>query len=168
MKLRDAISTAVRGTGLTETHRRVLVVDDDESIRELLAMTLRGYSLHVDEARNGREALELAEANPYSVILLDLLMPEVDGFVVLERLEQDTRHAGAVVLVITGADRSVLDELHSQRIQGIIKKPFDVEEVASVVAACTEIRGRANLGAMALATVIAGSQLWAAWLSGGW
>ncbi len=78
-------------------------------------------------------------------MLLDLLMP--------------------VVLVVTGADRRALAQLDAQRIHGIVRKPFDSEELASLVVACAEIRSRLNLGTMAIATMIAGSPF-LAWLNG--
>ena len=66
--------------------------------------------------------------------------------------------------VVTGADRRALSQLVSQRIHGIVRKPFDPEELASLVVACAEIRSRLNLGTMAIATMIAGSPF-LAWLN---
>jgi len=85
----------------TTASKRVLIVDDDAVIRELLCAILRQRDLVVDEAADGQEALELLKENIYSVVLLDLLMPNVDGFGVLEGLT-----SSPVVLVITG--RAVL------------------------------------------------------------
>jgi hypothetical protein len=65
------------------------------------------------------------------------------------------------VLVISGADRRVLDQLDSQKIHGIVRKPFDPDEVAAVVAACAEIRGRSAFETMALATMMTGAPLMA-------
>jgi CheY-like chemotaxis protein len=112
---------------------------------------------------NGQEALDLLHENTYSVVLLDLLMPVVDGFTVLDRLS-DGHKPLPVVLVVTGADRRALAQLDAQRIHGIVRKPFDPEELASLVVACAEIRSRLNLGTMAIATMIAGSPF-LAWLN---
>jgi len=142
-----------------EQHKRVLVVDDDASIRELLGSVLRGHSMIVDEAADGAEALELIRGNRYAVILLDLLMPVVDGFAVLEKLDATGDGSQPVVLVISGADRRTLDQLDSQRIHGVVRKPFDAEELAMLVVACSEVRGRANLGTMAIATMLAGGPI---------
>jgi len=129
--------------------RRVLVVDDDPSVRKMLAGVFRQKSLNVDEAEDGETAARLLRAHTYSVVLLDLLMPNVNGFQVLDVM-MNVR-SSAVVLVVTGAPREVIDELDAERIHGIIRKPFDPEEVASIVAACTEIRARNLLGTMAVA-----------------
>jgi AmiR/NasT family two-component response regulator len=72
-------------------------------------------------------------------------------------------NAPPVVLVITGADKVIVDRLDARRIHGVIRKPFDPEEVGSVVAACTDIRARNALDTMMLATM-AGANLFA-WLS---
>ncbi len=146
-----------------EQQKRVLVVDDDQVIRELLVYVLRRHSLIVDEAREGREALELIKENQYAVILLDLLMPVLDGFGVLDVLGGPGLPSPPVVLVITGADHHQIDHLNPRLVHGIVKKPFDPEELAAVVVACAEIRGRNTFGAMAIATVLAGSPL-LAWL----
>ena len=147
----------------SDPQKRVLVVDDDATIRELLTSVLEKQSLTVDLAADGQEALDLLRENTYSVVLLDLLMPVVDGFTVLDRLSDGDKPL-PVVLVVTGADRRALAQLDSQRIHGIVRKPFDAEELASLVVACAEIRGRLNLGTMAIATMIAGSPL-LAWLN---
>jgi CheY-like chemotaxis protein len=139
-----------------EQQKRVLVVDDDPVIRRLLVWTLQRYSLTVDEAKDGVEALALLNEHQYAVVLLDLIMPVLDGFGVLHALGGATP---PVVLVITGADRRDVAHLDPQRIHGIVRKPFDPEELASIVVACAEIRSRNTFGTMAIATVIAGSPL---------
>ncbi|HEV7485966.1 MAG TPA: response regulator [Thermoanaerobaculia bacterium] len=142
-----------------EQQKRVLVVDDDPLIRRLLVATLERHSLTVDEASDGLAALALIKEHQYGVIVLDLLMPLLDGFGVLNALDGPSMTSPPVVLVITGAERQTVDHLDPQRIHGIVRKPFDPEELASVVVACAEIRGRNSFGTMAIATVIAGSPL---------
>jgi len=142
-----------------EQQKRVLVVDDDPIIRRLLVWTLERYALSVDEAGDGMEALALIKQHQYGVIVLDLLMPVLDGFGVLTALDGPSLAAPPVVLVITGADRRDTDHLDPQRIHGIVRKPFDPEDLASIVVACAEIRSRNAFGTMAIATVIAGSPL---------
>jgi DNA-binding response OmpR family regulator len=119
-------------------HRRVLIVDDDADIRQLLITAFRMKKLEVDTATNGQEAMELLRAQSYCVVVLDLFMPIMDGFAVLEKIHEDAMQP--VVLVVTGADRKTIEKVDARRIHGIVKKPFDVEELASVVAACAEAR----------------------------
>jgi CheY-like chemotaxis protein len=142
----------------SEQHRRVLVVDDQPEVRRVLVTALRQKGLVIDEAAGGHEAVELLREHQYSVVVLDLLMPGVSGFAVLDAIEENDGQS-PVVLVVSGADRAVLDQLDSQKIHGIVKKPFDPQEVAAVVAACADIRGRSAFETMALATMITGAPL---------
>lgn len=141
--------------------RHVLVVDDDPGVRELLTAAFRMHSLDVDVAADGREALDLLAHRQYTVIVLDLLMPVLDGFGVLDGMS--AIDAKPVVLVLTGADRTVLDGLDAQRIHGVVRKPFDPQELASLVIACAEIKGRTPFETMAMAVLAGGPIL--AWLS---
>ncbi|MEA2491989.1 MAG: hypothetical protein QOH21_3781 [Acidobacteriota bacterium] len=141
-----------------EQHRRVLVVDDDPQIREILATVLRQRSLIVDEAGDGREAIDLFREHQHAVVLLDLLMPRADGFTVLDAIDRD-QLIKPIVLVITGADRTRIEALDSHRIHGILRKPFEPQEVADLVAACVDIRGRSTFETMALATMISGAPI---------
>src|SRR5688572_7981008 len=111
-----------------EQHQRVLVVDDDRIVRQMLVQALRGKPLLIDEAVNGREAIELLREHSYAVVLLDILMPEVNGFGVLDAIDDESLNA-PVVLVVSGADRNVLDRLDAKRIHGIVRKPFDPREI---------------------------------------
>src|SRR5258708_39041821 len=93
-----------------DPHRRVLVVDDDPSCRGPLSTVLRANDLTVDEAADGLEALQFMAVNQYAVILLDLMMPRLDGFGVIEALGR--AEAGQPrVLVVTGAGRAAAARL---------------------------------------------------------
>lgn len=145
-----------------EQHQRVLVVDDDPVVRQILIQALRRKPLAIDEAANGHEAIGLLRENAYCVVLLDILMPDLNGFDVLDAIDEEALNA-PVVLVVSGAERNVLDRLDSQRIHGIVKKPFDPLEIAALVFACAEIRGNRAFETMAIATVMTGAQLIALW-----
>ncbi len=142
--------------------KRVLIVDDDATIRELLGSVLRRRDLIVDEARDGKEALDLLKENSYSVVLLDLLMPNVDGFGVIDNI--GSAISTPVVLVITGADRALIRQLDPQRIHGVVNKPFDAEDLATLVVACAEIKSRSPFEAMVISAMIAGGPF-LAWLN---
>jgi DNA-binding response OmpR family regulator len=139
-------------------HRRVLIVDDDPDIRGILVTALQQKSLIADTAADGREALALLNEQPYAVVLLDLMMPGLNGFSVLDAIDHGQV---PIVMVLTGADRETLAQLDAKKIHGIIRKPFDPLEIASVVAACIEIRGRSTFETMAMTTMVAGVPLMA-------
>jgi CheY-like chemotaxis protein len=91
--------------------RRVLVVEDDESARALIRRALESEGWEVDEAENGRVALErLAESEP-ALVLLDLMMPEMDGFEFLETLRDGADPSRVPVVVITAKELTEEDHL---------------------------------------------------------
>ena len=108
----------------------------------MLASHLRDKGLAVDEAEGGRPAMDLLGENHYAVVLVDLVMPQPDGFAVIDALSSGSIRKPTVVLVTTGAETAVLDRLDPERIHGVVKKPFDTEELADLVLACSEIRSR--------------------------
>jgi serine phosphatase RsbU (regulator of sigma subunit) len=87
---------------------RLLVVDDTEANRDLLARRLRALGHEVALATNGREALDVLAAREMDLVLLDIMMPEMDGFQVLERLRNDPARRHVPVIMI-----SALDEVDS-------------------------------------------------------
>jgi len=149
---------------VAEQPRRVLVADDDPEIRSLLAAVLRQRGLTVDVASDGREAIDRIAASSFAVIVLDLLMPNVDGFGVIDHLRARDGGPMPVVLVVSGAEPRVIDALDPRVIHGIIRKPFDADELANLVEACAEIRSRSAFETMAITAMIAGGPL-ISWLS---
>ena len=108
--------------------QRVLVADDDEDIRAYLDVTLGLAGFEVITARDGVEALELArDANP-DAILLDVMMPRLDGFEALRRLREDARTSHLPVLILTARVQreDLIDGLDSGA-DDYVTKPFDAD-----------------------------------------
>ncbi len=98
---------------------RVLVVEDDESTRDLLRRTLEQEGCVVTEADNGRAALDrMAESQP-GLIVLDLMMPEMDGFEFIEELRRHEEWRKVPVVVVTAKDLTAEDR---QRLAGCVEK----------------------------------------------
>ncbi len=102
-----------------EDGQRVLIIEDDEATRQLLHRALVGEGWQVTEARNGREALERLEEAPPGLILLDLMMPEMDGFEFLAALRARPEFSGLPVVVVTAAD---LSEEDHRRLSGGVER----------------------------------------------
>ncbi|MET8139777.1 ATP-binding protein [Sphaerisporangium sp. NPDC005288] len=81
--------------------RRMLIADDDADFRALARRLLSGVAAHVDEARDGAEALALMRVNPPDVVLLDLLMPRLDGTALLQHMADDDLLRGVAVVTVT-------------------------------------------------------------------
>jgi two-component system, OmpR family, response regulator len=107
---------------------RVLVVDDDERLYELLATYLEQNDVSPAHASNGRRALDRLEREAYDAVLLDVMMPELDGLVVLKRLRE--RWPGLPVIMLTAkgdeTDRVVGLELGAD---DYLAKPFSPREL---------------------------------------
>ncbi|MFN2443743.1 MAG: response regulator [Thermoanaerobaculia bacterium] len=116
-----------------ETPRRVLIADDDPSIRRLLETLVCREKIELDTASDGAEAIRLLEQNEYGVILLDLMMPNVNGFGVIEWLRANPRQEKAVVFVISAYADEAIRQVDTTIVAGVIHKPFDVSDVASLI-----------------------------------
>ena len=96
-------------------NQRALIVEDDEATREMMRRLLVGEGWVVGTAANGRDALTRLAAETPQLILLDLLMPEMDGFEFLARLRESPEYGAIPVIIITAAD---LTEEQRRRLQG--------------------------------------------------
>jgi signal transduction histidine kinase/CheY-like chemotaxis protein len=102
---------------------RVLLVDDDKDQRERLRGWLEGEQWAVQESGNGREALTRLQADKPDVILLDLMMPEMDGFAVVAALQKEPRWCDIPVIVITARDLDAKDrERLNSGVQSVLVK----------------------------------------------
>jgi DNA-binding response OmpR family regulator len=110
---------------------QILVADDDPGIVRLMKILIEREGFSVDIARDGREALEKIERGSYALVLLDLQMPLLNGFDVIERLRGKIRRP--VVLVITAMSAAQIARLDPEVVHAVIRKPFDVGLVASVI-----------------------------------
>jgi two-component system chemotaxis response regulator CheY len=111
--------------------RLVLVVDDDPDILQTLGLCLTTEGYRVLMAANGKEALDLLQRERPSVILLDLMMPVMDGWQFVAELEH--RGQRDVPLLILSADRSVQGHAQQLRASGHLAKPFDLDELLGKV-----------------------------------
>jgi len=107
---------------------KALIVDDDEPIRSMLAMIIRHHGFDVDTAADGDEAIESIENDGFDVVLLDLMMPRVDGYAVLRHMREHEpdmlRHTIIATAVPERDLRSVMEPVYS-----IHMKPFELEHL---------------------------------------
>ena len=109
---------------------RVLVVDDEENITFLLDSALRHFGFEVQVAANGRDALKLVPTFAPDVVLLDVMLPDLDGFEIMRRLRNDGEKVP--VLFLTARD-AVDDKVRGLTLGGddYVTKPFSLEEVVA-------------------------------------
>ena len=115
--------------------RLVLVVDDDPDILQTLALCLSTEGYRVQMAANGKEALEVLASERPAVILLDLMMPVMDGWQFVAEL--DRRGQRESPLLILSADRAVQGHAAKLRADAFLAKPFDLDELLVKVSQLT-------------------------------
>jgi two-component system OmpR family response regulator len=115
---------------MIEAKRRVLVVDDEPSIVDAVATSLRYEGFEVDEAATGRAALAAAQANTPDMIVLDVMLPDLDGIEVTRRLRADGIRVP--ILFLTARD-TVDDKVAGLTVGGddYVTKPFSLAEVVA-------------------------------------
>jgi DNA-binding response OmpR family regulator len=112
---------------MDSTRTRVLLIDDDQELNALLARFLRGFNFEVAVAIDGREGLQALEREPHDIVILDVMLPEVDGFAVCRKVRERSR-VPIVMLTARGAvdDRIVGLELGAD---DYVSKPFEPREL---------------------------------------
>lgn len=125
----------------SEEDSKILVVDDDQSIRRLIRTLLSRAGFETEEAHNGEEALRLLQEKDYKVILLDLMMPVVNGFEVLEWIEQNDVSSLRCVIVTTAATDRDISRLRRETVFAVLRKPFDLAELVETVSRCSTFQG---------------------------
>jgi CheY-like chemotaxis protein len=111
--------------------KSVLVVDDDADMRLTLRLALQLAGYRVDEAANGREALERQREAPADIIITDLFMPESDGFEAIDGLRKQFPQT-RIVAISGGAQLTKRDYLPDAALVGAdatLQKPFDIDEL---------------------------------------
>ena len=118
---------------------RVLVVDDEPAIRALVAKIVERAGHPVDTARDGADAIAMMDQTDYAVIVLDLMMPNIDGYGLIEHLKA-REGAKPAVIVISAGDSGALRQLDGAMVHSILRKPFDIDVLGDlVVAAATSV-----------------------------
>jgi CheY-like chemotaxis protein len=114
--------------------RTILLVEDDLDIRDVLQDVLEAQGYDVVPAANGKQALDFLKLNDpqgADLVILDLMMPMVSGWEVLEQMGRDQRLTGIPVIVLSAITRE-----KPARAQRLIRKPFSLETLSSAVRAC--------------------------------
>jgi CheY-like chemotaxis protein len=116
---------------------RVLVVDDEPAIRALVAKIVERAGHPVDTARDGAEAIEKIEQTQYSVVVLDLMMPNIDGYGLIQHLKARGGLKPAVIVVSAG-DSAALRQLDGAMVHSILRKPFDIDVLGDLITAAVK------------------------------
>jgi PAS domain S-box-containing protein len=124
------------GKGATKTAKRgasILVCDDDPAVLEVVGTMLHARGFHVTTVSSGQDAVRKAQLEFPDVVLLDLVMPDMDGWQVLERLKSSTNTMNLPVIVLSGMNPNEARRPDNARIAGWVTKPLDESELFSTL-----------------------------------
>ncbi len=114
---------------------RILVVEDEAVIRAWLAQVLRHADFEVQEARNGTEALRLHQAQPFDLVITEIVMPDKEGLELIRELHQETPETK--IIAISGSERpGISTYLKIAKMFGaaeVLVKPFSEQELLTTV-----------------------------------
>lgn len=115
----------------------VLVVEDDPAIRRLVSMVLVRQGYRVEAAADGLEAVLKLGVSEYDVIVLDLMMPNVDGYGLIPHIKQRGGRRPAIIVVSAG-ESAALRLLDPAMVHSIIRKPFDIDVLGDLISAAAK------------------------------
>jgi CheY-like chemotaxis protein len=121
--------------------KRILVVDDDENILSLERTILEQKGFDVTAAAGGAEALKLLAGQVFDLVLLDVMMPEIDGFTVCRKIKEDPRLKDVPVIFLTakGGGEALAEGFESGAVM-YINKPFTANKLLTIVNTMLESR----------------------------
>lgn len=121
---------------------KILVVEDDRRLSSLIKRGLEEHAFVVDLCHDGEEGLYLAETSPYDAIVLDVMMPEMDGFTMLRKLREQSNEVSVIMLTARGEVENRIKGLNSGA-DDYLAKPFDfMELVARLTAVIRRSKGQ--------------------------
>jgi DNA-binding response OmpR family regulator len=123
---------------MTADRQGILVVEDDPAIRRLVKMVLERERYQVDVASDGVEAVLKLGLTDYDVIILDLMMPNLDGFSFMSTLAEHDPQRLRNVIVTSAASPAVIRERMRGQPFDVLPKPFDIRKLTDLVKACVE------------------------------
>jgi DNA-binding response OmpR family regulator len=116
--------------------KRALVCEDDKSIRSLVRTVLRREGFEVDVAENGRLGIEKLADDCYDLVVLDLMMPEVDGYGVVKYVKENRPPHLRQIIIMTAATEAIRSDF-PEPICTLLPKPFDIDTLTRAVRRCS-------------------------------
>ena len=115
-----------------DKHARILVVDDDENVRNSLATILRAEGYTVDLAANGSEAIQKTESTAYNAALIDIRLPDMEGIELLTRMKDTVPKVRKIMITGYPSMQNAIEAVN-RKADAYIVKPVDVEQLLNIV-----------------------------------
>lgn len=116
--------------------RRALVVEDDPAIRKLVEKLLTRRQIEIDTVSDGRRAIEKLKTETYAALILDLMVPEVNGFEIIDFVKK--QKIDVPIAVVSAVSQQALTKLDLDVVKVVIAKPFDVDEFTKAIVALVD------------------------------
>ncbi len=129
MRTGFAIITVVKNDSRKKTS--LLIVDDDKAVRRLLARVAERAGFEVDTGKDGVQALEMLQRKQYEIAIVDLMMPRMSGYDLVQKISTLTPRP--VVIVATALMNGDVASLDDSMVRRVIRKPFDINAVANAL-----------------------------------
>lgn len=116
-----------------KTQKTILVIEDEKSLRGALVDILRLKDFHALEARNGREGVEIALREHPNLILLDLIMPEMDGMTALKKIREDVWGVSVPIIILTNLSTTSDHPADDAVTQHLIKSDWKLHHITKKI-----------------------------------
>ncbi|HEX8410968.1 MAG TPA: response regulator [Thermoanaerobaculia bacterium] len=115
----------------------VLIIEDDDAIRVLISALCRRLGLAVEVAADGAAGVAMLRQRHYDALLLDLMLPKVNGFEVLREVRASAPSLLARTIIITAVSNATLRDFDGGGTMVLLRKPFDIADLQDALVACT-------------------------------
>jgi two-component system, OmpR family, response regulator len=121
-----------------QTRLNVLVVDDDDVVREMIATILRRGGMNPECVADGDSAFRQLRCGSFDAVILDLMLPRINGFEILREIKNSFPELLPRVVVVTAASEQTLRDFDTTGIRKLLRKPFDIDELVREVFDCAD------------------------------
>ena len=120
---------------MTDEIKQILCIEDEPEMIDLIRIILNRHNFNVQGADGGREGLEMVKKSPPDLILLDLMMPDVDGWEVYQQIKADEKTSHIPVIIVTAKAQNIdkVLGLHIAKVDDYISKPFSPKDLLASV-----------------------------------
>ncbi|ABK45928.1 response regulator receiver protein [Magnetococcus marinus MC-1] len=111
---------------------RLLIVDDDAEFRENLSQIMLAHGFEIEETNSGKSALSRVQSEPFDIVLLDMMMPGMDGIETLREMEKLSQHPKIILITAFSTVQNAVEAI-KRGASDYVSKPFKVEELLAVI-----------------------------------
>ena len=111
----------------------ILVVEDNDDLSLLFKLVLESAGYKVSTVNNGNDAMKYVSSNQPQLILMDIMMPEINGLQVAQNIKRQRQNESLPILLVSAVDRLKDEQLVDSKADGILYKPFDLDELIANV-----------------------------------